>query len=141
MDRDYTTVLWLVKRAFSMQRREVEQAMRDHGVTAAQAGVLTQLLLSPGLSSSDVARNLAITPQAATVAVIGLERDGLIERAVDPNHARIQRCTLTMNGQRIAEACFQRGLEVQEKLLAHFDDGQRAQLVALLRLYLGETPG
>jgi DNA-binding MarR family transcriptional regulator len=141
MDSDHTTVLWLMKRAFAMQRREVEQAMRDHGVSAAQAGVLTQLLLAPGLSSSDVARNLAITPQAATVAVVGLERDGLIVRTVDPNHARIQRCALTKKGQRIAEACFQRGLEVQEKLLALFDDDQRAELVALLRLYLGEIPG
>ena len=43
--------------------------MRAHGVTAAQAGVLTQLLAQPGLSSSDIARSLLITAQAATVAV------------------------------------------------------------------------
>jgi DNA-binding MarR family transcriptional regulator len=140
VDRDQTTVLWLMKRAFTVQRRNVESAMRVHGVTAAQAGVLTQLLVHPGLSSSDLARSLVITPQAATVAVVGLERDGLIERATDPNHARIRRCTLTAAGRRIAESCYPVGLEVEEKMLALFDDEQRAQFVELLHLYLGEIP-
>jgi len=133
-------ILWLMKRAFSLQRREVEKAMRAHGVTAAQAGVLTQLLMSPGLSSSDIARNLVITAQAATIAVVGLEDDGLIKRRPDPNHGRIRRCFLTAKGQRIAEACYPAGVEVEDKLLALFDDEQRAQFAEYLRLFLGEIP-
>ena len=132
--------MWLMKRAFSLQRRSVEEAMREHGVTAAQAGVLTQLLAQPGLSSSDIARSLLITAQAATVAVIGLEGEGLIERRTDANHARIRRCFLTETGERIAEACFPVAREVEQKLLALFDDDQRAELAELLRLYLGELP-
>ena len=131
-------ILWLMKRAFSLQRREVEKAMRAHGVTAAQAGVLTQLLISPGLSSSDIARNLVITPQAATIAVVGLQDDGLIKRRPDPNHGRIRRCFLTAKGQRIAEACYPAAEEVEDKLLALFDDEQRAQFAEYLRLFLGE---
>ena len=140
MDNSHDTVMWLMKRAFSLQRRSVEVAMRTHGVTAAQAGVLTQLLAQPGLSSSDIARSLLITPQAATVAVIGLEGEGLIERRTDANHARIRRCFLTEEGERIAEACFPVAKEVEQKLLALFDDTQRAQLAELLKLYLGELP-
>ena len=140
VDSAQDTIMWLMKRAFSLQRRSVEKAMRMHGVTAAQAGVLTQLLLHPGLSGSDIARNLVITPQAATVAVVALERDGLIERTTDPNHARIRRCFLTEQGHGIAEACFQVGREVEDKLLALFDDGQRAQFAELLQLFLGQIP-
>jgi DNA-binding MarR family transcriptional regulator len=140
VDRAHDTIMWLMKRAFSMQRRSVEEAMRMHGVTAAQAGVLTQLLAQPGLSSSDIARSLLITAQAATVAVMGLEGEGLIERRADTNHARIRRCFLTEEGERIAKACFPVAQEVEQKLLALFDDNQRAELAELLRLYLGELP-
>src|SRR5262245_51556846 len=129
-------IFWLMKRAFSLQRRMVEQAMREHGVTAAQAGVLTRLLVNPGLSSSDIARHLVITPQAATIAVVGLEEDGLIKRRPDPNHGRIRRCFLTAKGQRIAEACYPSGVEVEDKLLALFDEGQKAQFAEYLRLFL-----
>jgi DNA-binding MarR family transcriptional regulator len=140
VDRNHDTIMWLMKRAFSLQRRSVEDAMREHGVTAAQAGVLTSLLEQPGLSSSDIARNLLITAQAATVAVIGLEGEGLIERRTDPHHARIRRCYLTAQGERIAEACFPVAKEVEQKLLGLFDDNQRAELAELLRLYLGQLP-
>jgi DNA-binding MarR family transcriptional regulator len=131
--------LWLMKQAFSLQRRSVENAMRVHGVTAAQAGVLTQLLLRPGLSSSDIARNLVITPQAATIAVVGLEHDALIERRDDPGHGRIRRCFLTSEGKRIAEACHPVAEDVEDKLLALFDEGQRREFAALLTLFIGET--
>ena len=114
--------------------------MREHGVTAAQAGVLTSLLEQPGLSSSDIARSLLITAQAATVAVIGLEGEGLIERRADVNHGRIRRCFLTEQGERIAEACFPVAHEVEAKLLGLFDEHQRLELAELLRLYLGELP-
>ncbi len=133
-------IFWLMKRAFSLQRRQVEQAMREHGVTAAQAGVLTRLLVNPGLSSSDIARHLVITPQAATIAVVGLEHDGLIKRQPDPNHGRIRQCFLTKKGQRIAEACYPTAQEVEQKLLALFDDDQREQFAEYLRMYLGEIP-
>ena len=136
---DSRGTLWLMKQAFTLQRRSVESAMRVHGVTAAQAGVLTELLLRPGLSSSDVARNLVITPQAATIAVLGLEREGLIERRADPGHGRIRPCFLTAEGQRIAEACYPVAKEVEDKLLALFDDDQRKEFAALLTRFAGET--
>ncbi len=140
MDESREGIFWLMKRGFSLQRRLVEQAMREHGVTAAQAGVLTRLLINPGLSSSDLARHLVITPQAATIAVVGLEHDGLIARRPDPNHGRIRRCFLTRKGQRIAEACYPAAQEVEEKLLALFDNEQREQFAEYLHMYLGEMP-
>ena len=128
--------LWLMKRAFSLQQRAVEDAMRGNGVSAAQAGVLSRLLDTPGLSSSDLARRLLITAQAATVAVASLERAGLVERRDDPTHGRIRRCFLTDEGRRVAEACVAAGADVERKLLAPFDGKQRAQFRELLSLFL-----
>ena len=133
-------VLWLMKRAFSLQRRSIEDAMRAHGVNATQASVLTQLLDVPGLSSSDLARRLQITAQAATVAVATLEDAGLVTRTDDAVHGRIRRCHLTKQGHKVAEACVADALEVEEKLLAVFDGQQRVMFAALLARFLREPP-
>jgi DNA-binding MarR family transcriptional regulator len=132
------TILWLMKHAFERQRRHIEEAMRANGITATQAGVITQLRLSPGLSSSDMARRLDLTPQAVMAAVGSLEKLALLERADDPNHGRIRQCFLTDKGERVAEACEAAADEVQEKLLAPFDDAQRRAFAELLVLYVRE---
>jgi DNA-binding MarR family transcriptional regulator len=132
------TILWLMKHGFARQRRNVEEAMRANGVTATQAGVLTQLRLSPGLSSSDIARRLILTPQAVMAAVASLEKSALIERADDPTHGRIRRCFLTDEGERVAKACEAAAGEVEEMLLAGFDITQRREFAELLALYIRE---
>ena len=132
------TILWLMKHGFARQRRNVEEAMRANGVTATQAGVLTQLRASPGLSSSDIARRLILTPQAVIAAVASLEKMALMERSADPNHGRIRRCFLTAEGERVAKACEAAAVEVEEKLLAPFDAAQRRAFAELLALYIRE---
>jgi DNA-binding MarR family transcriptional regulator len=132
------SILWLMKHAFVRQRRHIEEAMRANGITATQAGVITQLRVSPGLSSSDIARRLDLTPQAVMAAVSSLEKLSLLERANDPHHGRIRQCFLTDEGEQVADACDIAAGEVQEKLLAPFDDAQRRAFRELLTLYLRE---
>lgn len=132
------TILWVMKQAFARQRRLVEEAMRGLGITATQAGVVTQLRSSPGLSSSEMARRLSITPQAVMAAVGSLEKLGLLQRTNDPNHGRIRQCFLTEEGERVAEACEAAAHKVEARLLAGFDDAQRETLAELLALYLRE---
>jgi DNA-binding MarR family transcriptional regulator len=131
-------ILWAMKHAFARQRRLVEEAMRALGITATQAGVVTQLKLAPGLSSSDMARRLIITPQAVMTAVASLEKLGLLRRSNDPNHGRIRRCFLTAEGERMAGACEAAAHQVETQLLGGFDDAQRATLAELLALYRRE---
>jgi DNA-binding MarR family transcriptional regulator len=132
------TILWLMKHAFVRQRRYVEEAMRANGITATQAGVISQLRVTPGLSSSDMARRLDLTPQAIMAAVGSLEKLALLERTADPNHGRIRRCFLTEKGARVAKASEAAAHEVEEKLLAPFDDTQRQAFAELLALYVRE---
>ncbi len=131
-------ILWLMKKAFTHQRRLVEEAMRAHGITATQAGILTQIRSSPGLSSSDMARRLSITPQAVIAAIGPLEESGLLERFDDPHHGRIRKCFLTDKGEKVADACEVSAREVKKNLLAAFDDKQGRAFAEFLTLYVQE---
>src|SRR5215471_13433236 len=93
--------LWLLKRAWHNGHRAVNEAVRPYGVTPTQLGALNRLVQEPGLSGAQLARELLVTPQAAQLALIALERRGLIRRAPDPNHGRIIRSYLTTEGRRI----------------------------------------
>jgi DNA-binding MarR family transcriptional regulator len=138
VERPEEGILWLMKHAFERQRRHIEDAMRANGITATQAGVITQLRASPGLSSSDMARRLDLTPQAVMAAVGTLEKLAFLKRTDDPNHGRIRRCFLTKGGERVADACEVAAHEVEEKLLAPFDDRQRESFAELLALFIRE---
>jgi DNA-binding MarR family transcriptional regulator len=82
----------------------MEVALRPHGLTPPQYGVLTVLAREPGASGADLARAVHTTPQAMNGVLATLEREALIERRPHPTHGRILQATLTSEGQRRLEA-------------------------------------
>ena len=82
----------------------MELALRPHGLTAPQYGVLSVLSRSPGASNADLARALTTTPQAMNGVLATLERARMIERRPHPNHGRILQVLLTDEGRRHLEA-------------------------------------
>src|ERR1043165_9939727 len=96
-------VLWLLKQAFYFSLTSVNDAVKPHGVSTAQIGVLRQLANEPGLSGAELARRLLISPQGVQLALTALARRGLVERTQDPQHARILRASLTDAGGKVAE--------------------------------------
>jgi DNA-binding MarR family transcriptional regulator len=126
-------ITWLLKQAFHGARRTVNDAIGGHGVTTAQLGLLNRLAENPGLSGAELARRALITPQAAQLALAGLERRGLIERQPDPNHGRILRTSLTAKGRRVTTLCLADAIKGEEKLLQVFDADEQETLRELLR--------
>src|SRR6185312_9585493 len=96
-------ILWLLKQAFYFSLTSVNDAVKPHGVSTAQIGVLRQLTNQPGLSGAELARRLLISPQGVQLALTALEKRGLVERKQDPQHARILRACLTGEGRTVAE--------------------------------------
>lgn len=133
-------VLWLLKRAFHYGRRAVDEAIRAHGVTTAQIGLMNRLIDEPGLSGAELARRLLITPQAAQLALTTLERRGLVERKPDPNHGRIIRTFLTEEGRRVTDVCLADAVKGEEKLLEVFDAEERRMFRILLLRLMDEVP-
>jgi DNA-binding MarR family transcriptional regulator len=104
---------YLLRQAWNGFHSAMETALREHGLTGAQYGVLSVLAREPGASGADLARACNTTPQAMNGVLATLERESLIEREPHPTHGRILQVTLTSEGQRRLEAAHPavRGLE------------------------------
>jgi DNA-binding MarR family transcriptional regulator len=95
---------FLLRQAWQALSGVLEMALRPHGLTPAQYGVLSVLARQPGASGADLARALTTTPQAVNGVLATLEREALIERRPHPTHGRILQVTLSSAGQQRLEA-------------------------------------
>jgi len=95
---------YLLRQAWRVLAGAMEVALRPHGLTPPQYGVLSVLARESGASGADLARACTTTPQAMNGVLATLEREALIERRPHPTHGRILQATLTIEGQRRLEA-------------------------------------
>ncbi|MBT0567113.1 MarR family winged helix-turn-helix transcriptional regulator [Williamsia sp. CHRR-6] len=90
------------------------------------------------LSISDLAEAAAIDPPAATVAVTALQRDGLVQRSVDPTNRRRKVVSLTDAGHELVDEAMRTDDPAPPNFDA-LDDTQIAQLSALLAILADDT--
>jgi DNA-binding MarR family transcriptional regulator len=96
------------------------------------ASVLTTLRDRGARRITELAESEAIAQPSATTLVGRLERDGLVQRAPDPDDARAVRVHLTDAGlKRLAERRAARAVLLEARL-ARLTDDERAALTAAL---------
>ncbi|CAM2746006.1 MarR family transcriptional regulator [Skermania piniformis] len=125
-------ILWLLKQAFYFSLTTVNDAVKQHGVSTAQVGVLRHLTQEPGLSGAELARRLLITPQGVQLALTALEKRGLIERKPDPRHGRILQVFLTDEGRAISAAVVGDAVAAHDRVFGVLTPPEREQLRGLL---------
>ncbi|MFV8264806.1 MarR family winged helix-turn-helix transcriptional regulator [Mycolicibacterium peregrinum] len=133
--------LWWLKQAFYFSLTEVNESVKDHGVTTAQIGVLRQLTNQPDLSGAELARRLLITPQGVQLALTALEKRGLVERKQDPQHGRILQVFLTDEGRAVASAVVADAVAAHERVFGVLSEEEQEQLKALLRRVIEQGTG
>ncbi|OLO99474.1 MarR family transcriptional regulator [Mycolicibacterium porcinum] len=133
--------LWWLKQAFYFSLTEVNESVKEHGVTTAQIGVLRQLANQPGLSGAELARRLLITPQGVQLALTALEKRGLVERKQDPQHGRILQVFLTDEGRAVASAVVADAVAAHERVFGVLSDDEQEQLKGLLRRVIEQGTG
>jgi DNA-binding MarR family transcriptional regulator len=86
---------YLVKQLESAIRARLDTALRRHGITTSQYTALTVLQHRGDLSSAQLSRRSFVRPQTMHELVVGLERQGLIERhpSADRRHVLLARLT------------------------------------------------
>jgi DNA-binding MarR family transcriptional regulator len=134
-------ILWLLKQAFYFSLTTVNDAVKPHGVSTAQIGVLRQLMNEPGLSGAELARRLLITPQGVQLALTALEKRGLVERKQDPQHGRILQVFLTDTGRAVAQDVVSDAIEAHDRVFGVLSPEEQQQLRALLARVVEQGTG
>ena len=126
-------VTYLVKRLESAVRRDLDDALREHGLTTPQYAALSILGPHPGMSSAQLARRAFVTAQSMQVMVTTFVRAGYIERRPQPDNQRILCNYLTDKGRAALIRCEEAADAVEKGML----DGLDGPTVAVLRTALG----
>ena len=115
----------LLRRAASVYRLRTERGLAEFGVTAGQFAVLAIVVENPSLSSADIARIEALTPQTVSVILANLVRRGAVVKIQHAVHGRIQQIEATMAGLDLFKKCVQIMERLEERLRVEFAQDER----------------
>jgi MarR family transcriptional regulator, organic hydroperoxide resistance regulator len=83
--------------------RYIHPKMRALGIFRGQSFVLFKLLEFPGVSQVDLARHVHVQPPTLARTLTRLQETGFVAREVDPEDHRINRLSLTDQGETVVE--------------------------------------
>jgi DNA-binding MarR family transcriptional regulator len=126
----------LLRQIQGAMRRATEEALRDSGLTAAQANVLTELAYAGPRSNAELARLHSVTPQSMVEILATLERRGLISRLATPNGGRAMPAELTKEGHSQLLSVHLAMRQVEQRLLNALSTADILQLRKLLEACL-----
>lgn len=122
-----TAVGYVLKQAHAALRTALDGALRDHDLTVPQYSCLEQLAHRPGLTNAELARGTFVSRQAMHRLLGTLRGGGLLHAEGAGRHERF---SLTEAGRRHLAGASAAVAEVQERMLAGFDDARRRRLHA-----------
>jgi DNA-binding MarR family transcriptional regulator len=113
-------------------RKVLDEQMTAGGLSLARTKVLQVLERNTAIRQTSLAQELGFAQRSITQAVEGLERDGLVEREVDPADGRAKLVTLTVRGAAALAAGTDAGDRVLQRIFGTLDRKQLASLDTLL---------
>jgi DNA-binding MarR family transcriptional regulator len=133
----------LVRAQVAVTRQLSAQLSADHGLNISAYEALLQLAGAPDsrMKRVDLANSLLLTAGGVTRLLDGLERDGFVAREECSSDRRISYAVLTKAGRaKLREASKSHTRQIRELLGGVYDDGELAQLAALLDRLPGVDP-
>jgi DNA-binding MarR family transcriptional regulator len=127
------SLIYVVGRVNQGIRREMRTRLAECGLSVQEYTALSVLSARPGLSNAQLARRSLVTPQSMIEILGKLESRDLVTRAVDPEHARILRATLTDKGRDLLTVADPAVAAVQEQMLADVPERERAIVLEGMR--------
>ena len=107
---------YLFRLAHQRFRAQLEDALRDLGLSAQEYVVLSVFEAREELSSSELARITQVTRQTMHTAVVGLETAGLLQRR--PRNQRVVLVGPTRRGRETLEAATRRVRAIERSTVA-----------------------
>ena len=120
------------------------EALKPHGFTPHDAGILRLVVLSPGISQQELAKRLRMHASRLVGVLDDLEERKLVERRPSAADRRLYALHLTKGGESALGMIGQVAREHHRALLASLSEEERASLTGLLARIAeqqGLTPG
>lgn len=116
--------------------QRLEKALRPLDLNLAQLRCLTQVALSPGISSAEVARRAGLTAQSMGAAVTILINRNLVTRSPHPTNGRILELRLTDTGLTLATQAQETVEDAQQEMFAVLSAEEQDTVRSLLHRLL-----
>ena len=122
-----------MKRVQHTLRLAMDGELRDLGLTTPQYAALRVLEVEPGLSGAALARRCFVTPQTMNQILANLESAGLVARRRHSEYGRILQAYTTGEGEGVLSKAHRRVADIERRMLAGLDSGERQRLLETLR--------
>ena len=135
-DLESTTAQKLLK-AFMQFRKTGWHDRKIAGYNPSEFKVLAAIYQGPNdekadMKVSEISQKLHVTPPTVTQIINTLEKDGLVERTVDPNDRRAVKINLTPNGETAVIQARKAFFESFSGLIDHLGEEDSEKLAELL---------
>ncbi len=124
----FDTIGFLLLRLGRAHRYLIRNEMQAFGLFRGQPPVLFALNKKDGMSNSEMAEFLEITPATLTNKVKRMEKANLVIRKRDPEDERVSRIFLTEKGKGLINELHQSMQEIEEILLKGFSGSEEQRL-------------
>lgn len=119
---------YLLVEVSKLHRAHAHAALEDQGLYRGQNFVLTALAEQEGLSQTELAEKLLVTPPTISNSLERMETAGWIERQPDPEDRRISRVYLTEAGRTLQESVASLWHDLEEQTFGGLTSEQRDSL-------------
>jgi len=106
--------------------------MREHGLTAAQAAVMSRLWMQDGQTQSQLQDQVGVDASTLTGLLQRMTRQGLVRRRRDPSDGRVLRVFLTAHGRDLRPLLTPHAETVNALFFRKFSSGERAIFIEFL---------
>lgn len=127
---------FLVGRLARRTSAEMDRRMREHGLTFAQAAVMSRLWFEDGLTQSQLLDQVGMDASTLTGLLQRMTRQGLLRRSRDRTDRRVLRVYLTPRGRELRPVLTPEADAVNSLFFRGFSSGERAIFIEFLRRVL-----
>ncbi|MDO5423098.1 MAG: MarR family transcriptional regulator [Eubacteriales bacterium] len=123
----------LMMKASHLCSRALCEDLKEQGMSPGQVCIMRLLEQKEGLSQCEIGKYAGIRPSSVSVAMQKLEREGILERKMDPEDTRKSRVYLTEKGRLELERFSCHFVESDERCFQGFDEEEKRKMEEFLR--------
>jgi DNA-binding MarR family transcriptional regulator len=123
---------FLVSRLARRLSAEMDVRMRDHGLTFAQAAVMSRLWFQDGLTQSQLQEQVGVDASTLTGLLQRMTRQDLVRRRRDQADGRVMRVYLTPHGRALRPLLTPEADGANAVFFRGFSSGERAIFIEFL---------